>query len=147
MKIKPSFCRYILHGYFIATVLVAISLFLPETFINDILAIPGPNSIRVCYDAILTSRDVFSVFWFSGYCLVVAVAYFISLVVGTNYTPFGVIIGADALVGLVWCVQYFGEGRIGRGIYCVADGILGIALSVVCIIASRRGKATQFGAF
>ncbi|MCI6729315.1 MAG: hypothetical protein SOY32_01185 [Candidatus Faecousia sp.] len=147
MKIKPSFCRYILHGYFAATVLVVISLFLPDTFINDILGFLGPNSVRICYDAIVTDRNVFAVLWFLGYSLVVAIAYFVSLVVGTNYTPFGVIIGTDALVELALCTRYFEGGRLGRGIFSVVDAIFGIALSLVCIIASRRGKATQFGAF
>lgn len=147
MKIKPSFCRYILHGYFAATVLVVISLFLPDTFINDILGFLGPNSVRICYDAIVTDRNVFAVLWFLGYALVVAIAYFISLVMGTNYTPFGVIIGTDALVELALCTRYFEGGRLGRGIFSVVDAIFGIALSLVCIIASRRGKATQFGAF
>lgn len=147
MKIKPSFCRYILHGYFAATVLVVISLFLPDTFINDILGFLGPNSVRICYDAIVTDRNVFAVLWFLGYSLVVAIAYFVSLVVGTNYTPFGVIIGTDALVDLALCTRYFEGGRMGRGIFSVVDAIFGIALSLVCIIASRRGKATQFGAF
>lgn len=147
MKIKPSFCRYILHGYFAATVLVVISLFLPDTFINDILGFLGPNSVRICYDAIVTDRNVFAVLWFLGYSLVVAIAYFVSLVVGTNYTPFGVIIGMDALVELALCTRYFEGGRMGRGIFSVVDAIFGIALSLVCIIASRRGKATQFGAF
>ncbi len=147
MKIKPSFCRYILHGYFAATVLVVISLFLPDTFINDILGFLGPNSVRICYDAIVTDRNVFAVLWFLGYSLVVAIAYFVSLVVGTNYTPFGVIIGTDALVELALCTRYFEGGRMGRGIFSVVDAIFGIALSLVCIIASRRGKATQFGAF
>ena len=146
MKIKPSFCRYILHGYFAATVLVVISLFLPDTFINDILGFLGPNSVRICYDAIVTDRNVFAVLWFLGYSLVVAIAYFVSLVVGTNYTPFGVIIGTDALVELALCTRYFEGGRLGRGIFSVVDAIFGIALSLVCIIASRRGKATQFGA-
>ncbi len=147
MKIKPSFCRYILHGYFAATVLVVISLFLPDTFLNDILGFLGPNSVRICYDAIVTDRNVFAVLWFLGYSLVVAIAYFVSLVVGTNYTPFGVIIGTDALVELALCTRYFEGGRLGRGIFSVVDAIFGIALSLVCIIASRRGKATQFGAF
>ena len=147
MKIKPSFCRYILHGYFAATVLVVISLFLPDTFINDILGFLGPNSVRICYDAIVTDRNVFAVLWFLGYSLVVAIAYFVSLVVGTNYTPFGVIVGTDALVELALCTRYFEGGRLGRGIFSVVDAIFGIALSLVCIIASRRGKATQFGAF
>lgn len=147
MKIKPSFCRYILHGYFATTVLVVISLFLPDTFINDILGFLGPNSVRICYDAIVTDRNVFAVLWFLGYSLVVAIAYFVSLVVGTNYTPFGVIIGTDALVELALCTRYFEGGRLGRGIFSVVDAIFGIALSLVCIIASRRGKATQFGAF
>ena len=147
MKIKPSFCRYILHGYFAATVLVVISLFLPDTFLNDILGFLGPNSVRICYDAIVTDRNVFAVLWFLGYSLVVAIAYFVSLVVGTNYTPFGVIIGTDALVELALCTRYFEGGRMGRGIFSVVDAIFGIALSLVCIIASRRGKATQFGAF
>lgn len=147
MKIKPSFCRYILHGYFAATVLVVISLFLPDTFINDILGFLGPNSVCICYDAIVTDRNVFAVLWFLGYSLVVAIAYFVSLVVGTNYTPFGVIIGTDALVELALCTRYFEGGRMGRGIFSVVDAIFGIALSLVCIIASRRGKATQFGAF
>ena len=147
MKIKPSFCRYILHGYFAASVLVVISLFLPDTFLNDILGFLGPNSVRICYDAIVTDRNVFAVLWFLGYSLVVAIAYFVSLVVGTNYTPFGVIIGTDALVELALCTRYFEGGRLGRGIFSVVDAIFGIALSLVCIIASRRGKATQFGAF
>ena len=147
MKIKPSFCRYILHGYFAATVLVVISLFLPDTFINDILGFLGPNSVRICYDAIVTDRNVFAVLWFLGYSLVVAIAYFVALVVGTNYPPFGVIIGTDALVELALCTRYFEGGRLGRGIFSVVDAIFGIALSLVCIIASRRGKATQFGAF
>ena len=143
MKIKPSFCRYILHGYFAATVLVVISLFLPDTFINDILGFLGPNSVRICYDAIVTDRNVFAVLWFLGYSLVVAIAYFVSLVVGTNYTPFGVIIGTDALVELALCTRYFEGGHLGRGIFSVVDAIFGIALSLVCIIASRRGKATH----
>ncbi|MCI7573649.1 MAG: hypothetical protein MSS94_02725, partial [Clostridiales bacterium] len=123
MKIKPSFCRYILHGYFAATVLVVISLFLPDTFINDILGFLGPNSVRICYDAIVTDRNVFAVLWFLGYSLVVAIAYFVSLVVGTNYTPFGVIIGTDALVELALCTRYFEGGRLGRGIFSVVDAI------------------------
>ena len=53
----------------------------------------------------------------------------------------------DALVELALCTRYFEGGRLGRGIFSVVDAIFGIALSLVCIIASRRGKATQFGAF
>lgn len=147
MKIKPGYCKYILHYYFAATILVVISLFLPDTILNDILGLLGPNSVRLTYDAMEATRDVFSVFWFQGYSLVVAIAYFITLIVATNYTPFGVIIGADALVVLVWSVLRFLDGSVGQGLFCLADGLLGLGLSVVCIIASHRGKTTLYGKF
>lgn len=147
MKIKPSYCKYILHGYMISIVLVVLFLFLPENFLNYIIGLPGPHSVRLGYLAMEQgSRNALEVLWFLGFPIAMSIGYFVTTS-GKNYTPWGVMIGLEGLVSMGYGVGLLLVTRYGQGLYAILAGLFSIAVAAVCILASQKGKRTEFGVF
>lgn len=151
MKIKPSYCKYILHGYFIALCLVSVSLFLPSTAFNYVLGLLGPHSLRICdsYMEVVTDQSVFCfllIFWEQAYPLTTTIVYLVSTI-GKNYTPYGVLIAVEAVATVALGIWVMTLGHLGEGIYDVVAGLCSLIVGVVCVIASQRGRATEYGSF
>ncbi len=151
MKIKPSYCKFILHGYFIALCLVSVSLFLPDTVLNYVLGLLGPHSLRICdtYMERMSDHSVFCfllIFWMQAYPLTMTIVYLVSTI-GKNYTPFGVLIALEAVVTVAMGIWVLTMGHVGEGIYDIAAGLCSLPVGIVCVIASQRGRATEYGSF